>query len=73
MNNLEIRIGTMPGKLVSVVAEKGTTARELFELAEISVNENCEIRLDGDVINIDDCVQDGRLLVSMRKIKGNRK
>lgn len=71
-NTLTLRVGTMPGKLVEVVVEKGTNARKCFELADITVD-NREIRLDGNVINLDTEINEGRLLVCMSKIKGNAK
>ncbi len=70
-NTLEIRVGLMPGKLVNVVVEKGITARECFEIAEIELS-NHEIRLDGEKIDLDRTINEGRLLVGMRLIKGNR-
>lgn len=70
-NTLELRVGTMPGKLNSIVIEPGTSARKCFELADITV-ENREIRLDGNVISLDTEINEGRLLVCMSKIKGNK-
>ena len=67
---LKVKVGVMPGKLVEVVAAKGTTARELFETASVEVS-NHEIRLDGNRINIDTEIQEGNLLVAMKMIKGN--
>lgn len=67
---LKVKVGVMPGKLVEVVAAKGTTARELFETANVEVS-NHEVRLDGNRINIDTEIQEGNLLVAMKMIKGN--
>lgn len=65
-----IKVGVMPGRLQEVVASEGITAREIFELAEVTVS-NHEVRLDGEVINMDDALGGGRLLVAMKQIKGN--
>ena len=70
-NNLELRVGTMPGKLNTILIEKGTSASKCFELAGITV-ENREVRLDGNVIGLDTEINEGRLLVCMSKIKGNK-
>ena len=70
-NTLELRVGTMPGRLGTIIVEKGTSARKCFELADITV-ENREVRLDGNVIDLDAEINEGRLLICMSKIKGNR-
>ena len=67
---MNLKVGVMPGKLVEVAVEEGTSARRIFEIANVEVN-NHEIRLDGTKINIDDAVEEGRLLVAMKMIKGN--
>ena len=67
---MNIKVGVMPGRLVEVAVEEGTSAREIFEIAGVEVN-NHEIRLDGVKINIDDTVEEGKLLVAMKMIKGN--
>ena len=67
---MNLKVGVMPGKLVEVAVEEGTSARRIFEIANVEVN-NHEIRLDGAKINIDDAIEEGRLLVAMKMIKGN--
>ena len=67
---MNLKVGVMPGKLVEVAVEKGESARNIFELAGVEVS-NHEIRLDGNKIDIDSCVNNGRLLVAMKMIKGN--
>ena len=67
---LNIKVVVMPGKLVEVVVEEGTSARGIFEIAGIEIA-NHEVRLDGEKINVDDSVEQGRLLVAMKMIKGN--
>lgn len=65
-----IKVGVMPGRLQEVAVNEGMSAREIFELADVTVS-NHEVRLDGDVINIDDNLDGGKLLVAMKQIKGN--
>lgn len=67
---MNLKVGVMPGRLVEVVVENGTTAREIFEIANVEVS-NHEIRLDGNKIGLDDTIERGNLLVAMKMIKGN--
>lgn len=71
-NTLELRVGMMPGKLTTIIIEKGITARECFKIAEIELS-NHEIRLDGEKIDLDRTINEGRLLVGMKMVKGNMK
>ena len=68
---MKIKVGMMPGKLVEVVVEQGSTAREIFEVAGVELS-NHEIRLDGEKIDLDRTINNGNLLVAMKLIKGNR-
>ena len=68
---LKIKVGMMPGKLVEVVVEQGSTAREIFEVAGVELS-NHEVRLDGEKIDLDRTINNGNLLVAMKLIKGNR-
>lgn len=67
---MKIKVGMMPGRLVEVVVEEGTTAREIFKVAEVELS-NHEIRLDGEKIDLDTTINNGSLLVAMKMIKGN--
>lgn len=69
---MKIKVGMMPGKLVEVVVEEGTTAREIFEVAGVELS-NHEVRLDGEKIDLDRVINNGSLLVAMKLIKGNMK
>lgn len=69
---MKIKVGMMPGRLVEVVVEEGTTAREIFKVAEVELS-NHEIRLDGEKIDLDKTINNGSLLVGMKMIKGNAK
>ena len=67
---MKIKAGMMPGRLVEVVVEEGTTAREIFKVAEVELS-NHEVRLDGEKIDLDTTIHNGSLLVAMKMIKGN--
>lgn len=67
---LELKVGVMPGKLTEVAVEEGTKVAEIFTLAGIDASSH-ELRLDGNKVSATDLVQEGRLLVAMKQIKGN--
>lgn len=68
---LTLKVGQMPGKLVEVAVEEGTSARDIFAHAGVEVSSNHEIRLDGNKISLDTQIQSNGLLVAMKMIKGN--
>ena len=70
-NSSTLKVGVMPGKLTEIVLLPNTTAFEAFDLAEIDVT-GYELRLDGEKIDGDCTVNNGKLLVAMKKIKGNK-
>ena len=70
-NSSTLKVGVMPGKLTEIAIQPETTAFEAFDIAEIDVT-GYELRLDGEKIDGDCEVNDGSLLVAMRKIKGNK-
>ena len=69
-NSSTLKVGVMPGKLTEIVLLPNTTAFEAFDIAEIDVT-GYELRLDGEKIDGDCTVNNGNLLVAMKKIKGN--
>ena len=70
-NSSTLKVGVMPGKLTEIVLGYETTAFEAFDIAEIDVT-GYELRLDGEKIDGDCTVNNGKLLVAMKKIKGNK-
>ena len=67
---LTLKVGVMPGRLQEVVVEHKTSARRIFEIAGVEIS-NHEVRLDGEKIDLDMAVENGKLLVAMKMIKGN--
>ena len=65
-----LKVGIMPGKLTEIVIQEGTTAFEAFDIAELDVT-GYELRLDGEKIDGDCTVNEGSLLIGMKRIKGN--
>ena len=70
-NSSVLKVGVMPGKLTEIAIQPETTAFEAFDIAEIDVT-GYELRLDGEKIDGDCTVNNGKLLVAMKKIKGNK-
>ena len=70
-NSSTLKVGVMPGKLTEITLLPNTTAFEAFDIAEIDVT-GYEIRLDGEKIDGETVVNEGSLLIAMRKIKGNK-
>ena len=70
-NSSTLKVGVMPGKLTEIAIQPETTAFEAFDIAEIDVT-GYELRLDGEKIDGDCTVNNGNLLVAMKKIKGNK-
>ena len=70
-NSSTLKVGVMPGKLTEIAIHPETTAFEAFDIAEIDVT-GYELRLDGEKIDGDCTVNNGNLLVAMKKIKGNK-
>ena len=70
-NSSTLKVGVMPGKLTEITLLPNTTAFEAFDIAEIDVT-GYELRLDGEKIDGDCVVNEGSLLIAMRKIKGNK-
>ena len=70
-NSSTLKVGIMPGKLTEIAIQPETTAFEAFDIAELDVT-GYELRLDGEKIDGDCTVNNGNLLVAMKKIKGNK-
>ena len=68
--NVELKVVNFPGAPVGIEIEEGMTVREAFEKANIDF-EGRELKLDGRQVDIDDLVEGGRMLIAMKKIKGN--
>ena len=68
--NAELKVVNFPGAPQVVSVSEGMTVREAFEKANIDF-EGRELKLDGRQVDIDDLVEGGRMLIAMKKIKGN--
>lgn len=68
--NAELRVVNFPGAPQVISVNEGMTVREAFEKANIDF-EGRELKLDGRQVDMYDLVEGGRMLIAMKKIKGN--
>jgi len=68
---ISIKIGKFPGKLDNYTLEDGTTVAEALEMAGLSVGDEQEIKLDGEVVNMNDIIEDdANMLLVTKRLKG---
>lgn len=68
---LNVKVGMFPGRLEDYALEEGTTVREALEMAGITVGEEQEIKLDGEVVSGDTKLTVGSgVLIVAKRIKG---
>lgn len=66
-----VKVGTMPGRLVEVAVESTMTVREVFEIAGIEILNGYELKANGQTIDVEDKIGDNALVVQSKMIKGN--
>lgn len=66
-----IQIGRFPGKLENYILDENTTINDALNAADIRIGDEQEVKLDGEVVNLNDAIGDGKLLVVTKRIKGN--
>lgn len=66
----EVKVALVPGRVVKVMIRENVTARELFRLAGLEVNENMSINAGSTVVDLDTIIT-GDIVVASAKIKGN--
>lgn len=65
-----IKVGQLPGKIIEVAVEEGTTVEQVLAIAEIS-SEGFEIKADGAVVSLNDVVDGVNMVLLTKKVKGN--
>lgn len=69
---IQIKIGTVPGVLTSLVVESGTTVKQALELARLNPA-GFEIKVNGATSNVDKMLtSDNTNVFLVAKVKGNR-
>lgn len=66
-----VKVGTMPGRLVEVAVESTMTVREVFEIAGVEILNGYELKANGQTIDVEDKIGDNALVVQSKMIKGN--
>ena len=68
---VKIQIGTFPGQLNNYTLEEGTTVRKALELAGLTIGSEQEVKLDGEAVDMERCLNENDdLLLVTKRIKG---
>ena len=67
---LNVRIGTMPGRINEFVLENGATVKEALEIADLTA-EGYQIKVNGEQVDEEKVLNDGDLVLLVKQIKGN--
>lgn len=68
---IQLKVGVFPGRLEEYAVPEGTTVREVLGMANISVGEEQETKLDGEAISLDSVIPtDSNVLIVGKRIKG---
>ena len=64
-----LRVGKFPGRIDEVMVEDNATVAEVLEVAELDAG-GYEIQLDGNVVQQDKAIGEGKLLILAKQVKG---
>ena len=67
---LNVRIGTMPGRINEFALENGATVKEALEIADLAT-EGYQIKVNGEQVDEGKILSDGDLVLLVKQIKGN--
>ena len=67
---LNVRIGTMPGRINEFALENGATVKEALEIADLAI-EGYQIKVNGEQVDEGKILSDGDLVLLVKQIKGN--
>ena len=68
---LNVRIGTMPGRINDYVLEGEATVKDALEIAELS-SAGYQIKVNGNQVTEDEPLKDNDLILLVKQIKGNK-
>lgn len=66
-----VKVGKIPGRIVEVAVNGGTTVDQVIEVAGIGNIEGYEKRLNGSIVEGDSVVSNGDVILLVQQIKGN--
>ena len=67
---LNVKVGTMPGRVNEFAFEEGTTVRKALEVAGLTT-EGYQIKVNGVEEGLESTLSDGDLILLVKQIKGN--
>lgn len=68
---ITLKIGTFPGELKEYALEDGSSIAEALAAAGITVDEEQQIKLDGEIVTADDTIDSfSSLLLVTKRLKG---
>lgn len=67
----EVRIGTLPGRIRDYVLNGGRTVEKALEVADLSPESDAEVRVNGEVANMNTELKEGDCLLLVGGIEGN--
>lgn len=66
----QVKVGRFPGRLEDFVVEDGSTVGEVLALANLTVDAETEIKMDGEVVTVTDRIDENtELIVLSKKLK----
>lgn len=68
---LKVKIGVFPGRVEEFVVEDGTTVKQALEMANITVSEEQEVKIDGTSASYEQVIPEtASMLLVTKRIKG---
>lgn len=71
MNEVTIQVGMFPGRLETYAVTTGTTVADVLEMANLTVGEEQDIKMDGEIVSLSSVVDsETSLILVSKRIKG---
>ena len=71
MNEVTIQVGMFPGRLETYAVAEGTTVADVLAMANLTVGEEQDIKMDGEIVSLSDVVNsETSLILVSKRIKG---
>ena len=71
MNEVTIQVGMFPGRLETYAVATGTTVADVLAMANLTVGEEQDIKMDGEIVSLSDVVDsETSLILVSKRIKG---
>jgi len=70
-NEVTIQVGMFPGRLETYAVSEGTTVADVLAMANLTVGEEQDIKMDGEVVSLSSVVNsETSLILVSKRIKG---